>query len=1113
MKYRLGFDVGIKSVGWAVVENDINTEEPIRIADLGVRTFDANEVDKNGESTAKDRREKRGLRRRRRRKEFRKQRMLSLVKRSLGVDYEADCSSVLGEDVYKLRATALDNPVSNIEIARIIFNLLKRRGFKSSSKSKESGSEEGKLKKSIAANKKLIDEKGYRTIGEAVYKDEAYKKIVNGVEIYNVRNHNDYEHCFYRDDLKNELEQILKAQQSFGNTAVTDEFIDKAIEIFAAQRNFDEGPGENSKYKLSGFSVGNCTFISTEIRAPKASATFEMFNALSKLNSLLINGEPLNSEQREILLNKVLNYTDIKFSEIRKWLKLDYTKTFNLCNYFLKQKEKEGKTDEEIIDKCEDKCLVSFKNTKEIKKATGLLPNGNEELFNEIAIMLSFNKSESNIDKYIKDHNSMFKMLSNTQIEKIKTLNFDKFGNLSIVAMDKIIPYLKEGKKYDEACKCAGYNHSQLSHEKHKFLRPQDIKEKLDDITVPTVKRAVNQTIRILNKIVKKYGSPQFVTIELSRDFDRTPNERDKIEKAQNERYRENQEHIAEIMKYKSKPSGNDILKLRLYNEQDCKCMYSGERIDIEKLFSDNYYQIDHAIPISRSLDDSYTNKVLVKTAENQRKGNMTPFEYFNQYKTKADWDNYVVRVNNLKNVKKRSVLLTEKYSENRQKDFIERNSNDTRYISRAMLNILQNYLQTEPNKKYVKVIKSINGGVTAYLRKCWGINKIREDGDSHHSVDAAVIAVATDSMVKNITEFNKRKEQYIFKDGYYVDINSGEKVEGDGSKVSRVLAMPYDNFVKELALRSTVKYDENCYGEQEIKALSDLGYIEEELESAKPLFVSRMKTIKKTGAIHKDTMMSTKIYDEKGLLIKTVPLNVLTLEEKPEPVAIKGDLHPDCRIKDYCKPLDDRKLYLVLKEMLVADKDSLKKLPFVTKPSKNGKDGAIVKKVKVYVKNSNVVRINGGAFEADRMYRIDLFKKDNKYYAIPIYIKDVYAHKLPNKVVIRDKPWVEIDNTYEFQFSLYQNDLVKIEWNKPAKFSKVRDDEKSTKPKNIELTEGYFYYNGFGISTSSIGILTCDRCYQINSVGIQGLKNITKYYVDIMGNIYKAPKEKRENV
>lgn len=63
-------------------------------------------------------------------------------------------------------------------------------------------------------------------------------------------------------------------------------------------------------------------------------------------------------------------------------------------------------------------------------------------------------------------------------------------------------------------------------------------------------------------------------------------------------------------------PNSTNVLKYKLYEEQDHKCAYSMETLDINHLFEDGYYEIDHIIPYSRSFDDSFNNEVLVLKRE-----------------------------------------------------------------------------------------------------------------------------------------------------------------------------------------------------------------------------------------------------------------------------------------------------------------------------------------------------------------------------------------------------------------------------------------------------------------------------------------------------------------
>ena len=1124
--YRIGFDIGVASVGWSVLENDPITEEPIRILKTGVRTFSPNEVDKTGESTAKNRREKRGLHRRTRRKAHRTMRVKNLLSKTFGIDLEKELSNLLNADVYELRSKSIDEKVSEAELSKIILNLLKHRGFKSNRKSLDTGTDDGKLKKAISENEKLLSEKGYRTIGEAIYKDsERFRLVSCGKVFYDVRNHGgDYKNCFSRDSLKEELVLILKKQAEF-NTKISDEFIANIVKIFETQRNFDEGPGNPSPYSAK-FEIGHCTFIPTEQRAPKASYTFEYFSALSKINSLRINDSDLSSEDKQVLIEFIREKESLSFAQVRKLLKVPYDKIFNLCNYRTKKaKDAEEKTEEEKIDLCEKATFVSMKNSYSVKKTLGLDSSfENRKLIDDVALLLSTCKSDAVIDENLPKYENL-RSLTDDQKQAIKQLNFDKFGSLCIKAMEKIIPFLEQGQRYDEACRSAGYNHSSFEQDKKKFLKGPEIDEELKDITSPVVKRAVNQTLRILNEIVREYGSPQMVNIELARELSKNHQERVSIQKLQQENFEKNEQARENLgSEYNLvRPTYTDVLKKRLYDEQNGKCMYSGKPLDLERVLKDfNYVQIDHILPFSRSFDDSYNNKVLVLSSENQNKGNKTPYEYFGNDEVR--WSEFVARTNLLQNKVKRLNLLRTNFGEEQEKEFTNRNLNDTKYMSKFLLNLMQRFLLMAPSKKHKIVVRSVNGAITSYLRKLWGISKIRDDGDIHHCVDAAIIATVSNGTIQKITAFNKIKEKYEFNEKYKKFINRedglviGEEelldLKNSGMDLlAKRLPPPYEGFVKELEVRTKVMYKDFRFSDEDKLELAKLGYDDEELAKIKPVFISRMKTVKSTGAIHKETMMSDREYDETQNLIKTVSIYNLNLKEKPEPEPLKDDKHPECMIENYYRPKDDRLLYLKLKDYL-AENGKIPNTMVFHKPKSDGTDGPIVKKVKVYEKATSIVKTKNGAAANDGMYRVDVYKKGKDYYLCPIYYSDVYAKRLPNKLVVRDKDWVDIDDSYEFQFSLHQNDLILITSKKSMVMSKVnKGSSLSRKPDTFENDKLLVYYNSTNISTASITVISHDNCYFKDGLGVKTLLSIEKMYVDNLGNVYHAPKEERKEL
>lgn len=183
LNYRIGLDIGITSVGWAVLEN--RNDEPFRIIDLGVRIFKEAEQS-NGDPLALPRRKARSARRRTRRRKFRLERIKKLFQTEGLIDikeFEARYEKAGLPDVYRLRYEGLDRKLTDDELAQVLLHIAKHRGFKSTSKAEEAENENddakkreaGAIKDSISNNKKIMEEKGYRTVGEMMYLDENFR--------------------------------------------------------------------------------------------------------------------------------------------------------------------------------------------------------------------------------------------------------------------------------------------------------------------------------------------------------------------------------------------------------------------------------------------------------------------------------------------------------------------------------------------------------------------------------------------------------------------------------------------------------------------------------------------------------------------------------------------------------------------------------------------------------------------------------------------------------------------------------------------------------------------------------------------------------------------------
>ena len=181
IKRILGIDIGITSLGWALIERN-ETDDKIkndgRIIASGVRIFTKAENPKTGESLAKPRRDARLARRRNHRRAHRLAQIKNLFykytliedlpREKINSIYIVNENSI---DPWQLRKDALYRKLTGEELAKVLTHIAKRRGFKSSRKSEGEGSdktakETQKLLSAIAMTKNKLLGGKYQTAGE-----------------------------------------------------------------------------------------------------------------------------------------------------------------------------------------------------------------------------------------------------------------------------------------------------------------------------------------------------------------------------------------------------------------------------------------------------------------------------------------------------------------------------------------------------------------------------------------------------------------------------------------------------------------------------------------------------------------------------------------------------------------------------------------------------------------------------------------------------------------------------------------------------------------------------------------------------------------------------------
>jgi CRISPR-associated endonuclease Csn1 len=686
-------------------------------------------------------------------------------------------------------------------------------------------------------------------------------------------------------------------------------------------------------------------------------------------------------------------------------------------------------------------------------------------------------------------------------ISQLLFLNFSKTGNLSIKAMKRIMPFLEEGDTYNEDCEQAGYDFRNMYKGKRSaLLDPHEI---LPDITNPVVRRAVSQTIKVVNAIIKKYGSPQLICIELAREMAKDHDERMTIKKNQDKNFELNENIKEQIRELGFTPTPFDIVKYKLWKEQSEVCAYSGRKISIDQLFDKDIVDIDHIIPYSKCFDDSYNNKVLVFAEENRQKGSRIPMEYLKNDSEKLH--RFELFSAGVKNRKKREKLLLESFTEEMKNSFIERNLNDTKYISKLLYNFIRNTLEFAPSESFKrKPIRCNNGPITSYLRKQWRIVKSREESDLHHAKDAAVIACTTDSMINRISKYVQGREEKFSHRFPYTETVTGEHFESrdDYDKIYGTrIPQPYRFFFEELEARlgNTPMANE--------KLFIELGY--QFNEKVKPVFVSRMPHHSVTGAGHDATLRSIKDCRE-GTVASKTPLTKLVWDFK------KGE------IKGYHNKRDDMLLYNALCAKLAQFNYDAKKAfaDEFRKPKADGTPGPVVKTVKIEETQTISVPItndnNKTVADNGDMVRIDVYKEDKKFYFIPIYTADTKKETLPNKAVVIHKlysEWKEMKDE-NFLFSLYSRDLIKITDKKPIMTLRTTGEK-------IDINSNLVYYIGADTDSNRWTVISHDNSIVQSikdnkikygkRISISNVLDIKKYQVDVLGNVSEVKSEKRQ--
>lgn len=623
---------------------------------------------------------------------------------------------------------------------------------------------------------------------------------------------------FYRQDYLDEFEQIWETQAQF-HPELTEPLKREIRDVVI----FYQRRLRSQKHLVSA-----CELEPSRKVCPKSSPIFQAFRMLQVVNNLEVKhpggNRPLTANERQKLLSELECHATLKDTDVLKLLfDKDRGQGFTFRNANLNYSKVEGnRTMAALLEACQKVIEMSGHGEHNFAKM------GAEEILSTVRnvfgalgfatdwLSIDLSQAGPNLDSEpqyrlwhllysyegdlsVTGAESLIRRLMQLlhmpreYAEVFAGIVFeDDYGNLSVKAMQKLLPHMQQGLKYSEACEEVGYRHSASSLTKEE-LQQRELLEKMEPVKKnslrnPVVEKILNQMVNVVNAAIDEYGRPDEVRIELARNLKQNAEQREEDSKRISDSAKQN-EQIVQVLQKEfglQHVSRTDVVRYRLYQELEhngFKALYSGRYIPREKLFSKDI-DIEHIIPQARLFDDSFSNKTLEWREVNIEKGNRTALDYMaDKYDAQGVAD-YKARVDEL--LKQGAISRTKanklKMSQTDiPDDFIERDLRNTQYIARKAQEMLHTVVRT---------VTATSGSITSRLREDWQlVDLMRElnwskydrqdltrliegrDGqriyriDSwtkrndhrHHAMDALTIAFTKPSYIQYLNNLNAR--------------------------------------------------------------------------------------------------------------------------------------------------------------------------------------------------------------------------------------------------------------------------------------------------------------------------------------------------------------------
>ena len=559
--------------------------------------------------------------------------------------------------------------------------------------------------------------------------------------------------------------------------------------------------------------TNKCTYLKGEDVLPKNSLLYSEFALLDDLNRLKYDGNRISLEARNTIIEKLFKQQGKKV-----------TKT-SIKNLLKAEGFIDGKGEISGIDITVKNDLKSY---RDFKKILGDKFNS-EHVENIILWITLYGESRKLIKSKIEAvYGDIY---SKDEISKMSRLVYKDWGRFSRKLLTELVSKKIYNEETGECLNIIGamrqndilfmelladrFDYSHQIEEFNKALQQEvtDITpEILDDLYVsPAVKRSIWQTVRIVEELKKIIGcAPSKIFVETTRSNQEKKKPTDSRKKQLEALYKAAKKDAKELEKEigdlnfdtlnerlsSVEPSKLKAKKLYLYYTQLGRCMYTGEKIELNEL-NTNKYDIDHIYPQSKVKDDSFTNTVLVKRESNAAKTDRYPLGSDIQTPSNRRFWKFLKDKGLITVEKYNRLVRTEEFSDEELTGFIARQLVETSQSVKAVANILGE-LNQETSICYSKAenVSSFRqnfGKIKDGNRKSDNneqLIKVREINDHHHAKDAYLNVVVGNvydtKFTRNVFNFIKDKKdgrKYSLNNVFYEDVSNTNTVAWEMNK------------------------------------------------------------------------------------------------------------------------------------------------------------------------------------------------------------------------------------------------------------------------------------------------------------------------------------------